>query len=26
LKMKYDSLAADSALEKVVKRYKEGKF
>lgn len=26
LKMKYDSLAADSALEKVVKRYKQGKF
>ncbi|HZK68219.1 MAG TPA: DUF4294 domain-containing protein [Paludibacter sp.] len=26
LKMKYDSLAADSALEKVVKRYKQGQF
>jgi len=26
LKMKYDSLAADSALEKVVKKYKQGKF
>lgn len=26
LKMKYDSLAADSTLEKVVKRYKQGQF